>query len=51
MARVGSISLMLSFFFYSSLLLCFFTSVASANVELDEDNWRQILDGEWMVEL
>ncbi|CAF4905726.1 unnamed protein product [Pieris macdunnoughi] len=50
MARVGSVSFMLSFFLYSSLLLCFFTSKASANIDLDEDNWRQILEGEWMVE-
>ncbi|XP_038217100.1 thioredoxin-related transmembrane protein 1 [Zerene cesonia] len=50
MARVGNMSLVLSFFLYSSLILCHFTNPTSANIELDEDNWRQILEGEWMVE-
>ncbi|XP_072933846.1 thioredoxin-related transmembrane protein 1-like [Epargyreus clarus] len=50
MARVTKIPQMLNFFIYISITLCCFTSLASANVDLDEDNWTQILEGEWMVE-
>ncbi|CAK1549102.1 unnamed protein product [Leptosia nina] len=49
MARVAGIPLVLSFLIYSSLIL-FYCPNTSASIELDEDNWRQILDGEWMVE-
>ncbi|XP_032524520.2 thioredoxin-related transmembrane protein 1-like [Danaus plexippus] len=50
MARLTKIPQVLNFFIYFCILLCSFTKLASANVELDEDNWRQILEGEWMVE-
>ncbi|CAH2269999.1 thioredoxin-related transmembrane protein 1-like [Pararge aegeria] len=50
MARLTKTSQVLNIFLYSCVFLCSFTKLASASVELDEDNWRQILDGEWMVE-
>ncbi|XP_045780873.1 thioredoxin-related transmembrane protein 1-like [Maniola jurtina] len=50
MARLTKIPQVLNIFLYSCVFLCCFTKLASANVDLDEDNWRQILDGEWMVE-
>lgn len=51
MARVHSVPQILHYFLYFSFVLCCFTSFVSANRELDEDNWKEILDGEWMVEL
>ncbi|XP_047541227.1 thioredoxin-related transmembrane protein 1-like [Vanessa atalanta] len=50
MARLNKIPQVFNILFYLFVFLCCFTRLASANVELDEDNWRQILDGEWMVE-
>ncbi|XP_052742684.1 thioredoxin-related transmembrane protein 1 [Bicyclus anynana] len=50
MARVTKIPQVLNIFVLFCVFLCCFTNVESKNVELDEDNWRQILDGEWMVE-
>lgn len=51
MARVHTVPQILHFFLYFSFILCCLTSFVSANRELDEDNWKEILDGEWMVEL
>lgn len=51
MARVHEIPKLLQFSLYFTVILCCFTNVVSANRELDEDNWRDILEGEWMVEL
>uniref|UniRef100_A0A2H1WN25 SFRICE_009042 n=1 Tax=Spodoptera frugiperda TaxID=7108 RepID=A0A2H1WN25_SPOFR len=50
MARVHTVSQILHFFLYFSFILCCFTGFVSANRELNEDNWREILEGEWMVE-
>ncbi|CAH0598665.1 unnamed protein product [Chrysodeixis includens] len=50
MARVHTVPQFLHFFLYFSFVLCCFTSFVSANRELDEDNWKEILEGEWMVE-
>ncbi|KAL4707490.1 hypothetical protein ACJJTC_000242 [Scirpophaga incertulas] len=36
--------------FYLTVLLCCLTNVASGNRELGEENWKDILEGEWMVE-
>ena len=33
------------------LLSVLLSTVASKVVEIDEENWSQMLDGEWMVEL
>lgn len=33
------------------LLSILLTTVASKVVEIDEENWPQLLEGEWMVEL
>lgn len=51
MARVHTVPQILHFFLYFSFILCCFTGFVSANRELDEDNWKDILEGEWMVEL
>lgn len=51
MARVHRIPEILHFFIYFSIFSCYLFSLTSANRELDEDNWRDILEGEWMVEL
>ncbi|KOB77832.1 Thioredoxin domain-containing protein 1 [Operophtera brumata] len=51
MARVLKMPQFLPFFSFTSLVLCcyFITGVVeSANRDLDEDNWRDILNGEWM---
>ncbi|XP_022828605.1 thioredoxin-related transmembrane protein 1-like [Spodoptera litura] len=50
MARVHTVSQILHFFLYFSFILCCFTGFVSANRELNEDNWKEILEGEWMVE-
>ncbi|XP_045457236.1 thioredoxin-related transmembrane protein 1-like [Melitaea cinxia] len=50
MARLNRIPQVFNILFYLCVFLCCFTRLASANIELDEDNWTQILDGEWMVE-
>ncbi|XP_030041215.1 thioredoxin-related transmembrane protein 1 [Manduca sexta] len=50
MARVHTVTKILHFSFYFAIILCCFTNNASANRELDEDNWREILEGEWLVE-
>ncbi|CAB3245140.1 unnamed protein product [Arctia plantaginis] len=50
MARVHTVPQILHFFLYFSFILCCFTGFVSANRELDEDNWKDILEGEWMVE-
>ncbi|CAH0697830.1 unnamed protein product [Spodoptera exigua] len=50
MARVHTVPQILHFFLYFSFILCCFTGFVSANRELNEDNWREILEGEWMVE-
>ncbi|KAL0859820.1 hypothetical protein ABMA27_010163 [Loxostege sticticalis] len=50
MARVHTTPKFLYFSVCFSVILCFLTSSVSANRELDEDNWRDILEGEWMVE-
>ncbi|CAK1594829.1 unnamed protein product [Parnassius mnemosyne] len=50
MARVNMSSRLLNFFLYFCLILCCFSSYVSATRELNEDNWREILKGEWMVE-
>ncbi|KAJ0170570.1 hypothetical protein K1T71_013941 [Dendrolimus kikuchii] len=50
MARVHTILNFFSYFIYLIVILCCLTSYVSANKELDEDNWREILEGEWMVE-
>ncbi|KAJ8708074.1 hypothetical protein PYW08_010440 [Mythimna loreyi] len=50
MARVHTVPQILHFFLYFSFILCCFTGFVSANRELDEDNWKEILEGEWMVE-
>lgn len=41
----------LNIFISFSVFLCCFTSSVNANVELNEDNWQQMLEGEWMIEL
>lgn len=51
MAHVYTTPKILQFFFYFSVILCSLTSLVSANRELNEDNWKEILEGEWMVEL
>ncbi|KPJ13806.1 Thioredoxin-related transmembrane protein 1 [Papilio machaon] len=51
MARVNKSPQVLNFFLYFCLTICCFSSYVSATRELDEDNWREILQGEWMVEL
>ena len=51
MARVHTVPQILHFFLYFSFILCCFTGFVSANRELNEDNWKEILEGEWMVEL
>lgn len=54
MARVLKMPQYKPFFVFTSFILCcyFFTGVVeSANLDLGEDNWRDILTGEWMVEL
>ncbi|KAI8433791.1 hypothetical protein MSG28_015761 [Choristoneura fumiferana] len=50
MARVHRIPEILHFFIYFSIFSCCLFNITSANRELDEDNWRDILEGEWMVE-
>ncbi|XP_045540716.1 thioredoxin-related transmembrane protein 1 [Papilio machaon] len=50
MARVNKSPQVLNFFLYFCLTICCFSSYVSATRELDEDNWREILQGEWMVE-
>ncbi|XP_075987623.1 thioredoxin-related transmembrane protein 1-like [Anticarsia gemmatalis] len=50
MARVHTVPQILHFFLYFSFILCCFTGFVSANRELNEDNWKDILEGEWMVE-
>ncbi|XP_028178274.1 thioredoxin-related transmembrane protein 1-like [Ostrinia furnacalis] len=50
MARVHTAPKFLHFSLCFSVILCFLTSSVCANRELDEDNWRDILEGEWMVE-
>ncbi|VVD00660.1 unnamed protein product [Leptidea sinapis] len=50
MARLARISSVVNFCLISTLLLCICTNPTSADVELNEDNWTQILEGEWMVE-
>lgn len=52
MARALRIPEFLQILLYFSLVLCCFSKlVESASRELDEDNWKDILEGEWMVEL
>ncbi|XP_048488262.1 thioredoxin-related transmembrane protein 1 [Plutella xylostella] len=50
MARLREIPQVLHLFLYFSVILCCFSNVVSANYELNEDNWKDILEGEWMVE-
>ncbi|XP_013178680.1 PREDICTED: thioredoxin-related transmembrane protein 1-like [Papilio xuthus] len=50
MARVNKSPQVLHFFLYFCITICCFSSYVSATHELDEDNWREILQGEWMVE-
>ncbi|XP_068624470.1 thioredoxin-related transmembrane protein 1-like [Battus philenor] len=50
MARVNKSPQVLNFFIYFCITICCFTNIVSATSELDEDNWRKILNGEWMVE-
>ncbi|XP_049882330.1 thioredoxin-related transmembrane protein 1-like [Pectinophora gossypiella] len=50
MACAYRIPKFLQFFIIFTIISCSFSRLVSANVELDEDNWKQILDGEWMVE-
>ncbi|XP_047999959.1 thioredoxin-related transmembrane protein 1-like isoform X1 [Leguminivora glycinivorella] len=50
MARVHRIPDFFHFFIYFSIFSCCLLNLASANRELDESNWRDILEGEWMVE-
>lgn len=52
MARVHTFPEFLHFFIYFSVIVCCFSKlVESANRELNEENWKDILEGEWMVEL
>lgn len=51
MAYVNRIPQFLHFTLYLSVILCCFANFANANQELYEDNWKDILEGEWMVEL
>ena len=38
--------------FYIFICFIFYlNTVESKLIELDEDNWHEMLDGEWMVEL
>ncbi|XP_041985783.1 thioredoxin-related transmembrane protein 1-like [Aricia agestis] len=50
MARVTKIPQVFNFLFFTLIFISCSTKLASANIELDEDNWTKILDGEWMVE-
>ncbi|CAG9789991.1 unnamed protein product [Diatraea saccharalis] len=49
MARLYTAPKILHLFLFFTLILCF-TSLVTTNRELNEDNWRDILEGEWMVE-
>lgn len=51
MARVQKTLWILHFFLYFCVVLCRNSDVDSKVTELNEDNWKEILDGEWMVEL
>lgn len=51
MARVNRSPQVLNFFIYFCFTICCLSSYVNATRELDEDNWREILQGEWMVEL
>ncbi|RVE49913.1 hypothetical protein evm_005381 [Chilo suppressalis] len=50
MARLHTAPKFLHLFLFSTVILCCFTSLVTTNRELNEDNWRDILEGEWMVE-
>ncbi|KAM3968926.1 thioredoxin-related transmembrane protein 1 [Aphomia sociella] len=50
MARLYTTSQILQKILFFSFILSCFTCLVSANRELDEDNWKDILEGEWMVE-
>ncbi|XP_013134085.1 PREDICTED: thioredoxin-related transmembrane protein 1-like, partial [Papilio polytes] len=50
MARVNRSPQVLNFFIYFCFTICCLSSYVNATRELDEDNWREILQGEWMVE-
>ncbi|XP_052747934.1 thioredoxin-related transmembrane protein 1 [Galleria mellonella] len=50
MARVYTVSEILQKILFFSFLLSCLTCLVSANRELNEDNWKEILEGEWMVE-
>ncbi|XP_053620676.1 thioredoxin-related transmembrane protein 1-like [Plodia interpunctella] len=49
MARVHTVQQILQIFIFFTLVLCSITSLVSANRDLNEDNWKEILEGEWMV--
>ncbi|XP_013184735.1 thioredoxin-related transmembrane protein 1 [Amyelois transitella] len=50
MARVHTVPQILQILFFSTFIICSLSSLVSANRELNEDNWKDILEGEWMVE-
>ncbi|XP_059045847.1 thioredoxin-related transmembrane protein 1-like [Achroia grisella] len=50
MARVCTTPKILPKILFFSFLLSSFPCLISANRELDEENWKEILKGEWMVE-
>lgn len=52
MARVHKMPQFLQFLALISIVLCCFTGlVKSANLDINEYNWKEMLKGEWMVEL
>lgn len=51
MAQVYTAPKILQISICFTVILCSLSSLVSANRELNEDNWKEILDGEWMVEL
>lgn len=51
MARVREIPKFIQYSLYFTVILSCFSNKVAATRELNEDNWRDILEGEWMVEL
>lgn len=51
--KISSLIMMYAKFGYATLvlLLAFTFAVHAKVIDLDEDNWRLVLDKEWMIEL
>ncbi|KAJ2943060.1 hypothetical protein O0L34_g18751 [Tuta absoluta] len=50
MACAYNISRFFQFFILFTLITCSFCSSVSGSLDLDEDNWREMLEGEWLVQ-